>query len=331
VEGKVNGIEKFKQEASLQFNSKTFSMISQTDKKIYKPSDSVQFRLMIVNENIKPLLIRKAMSVYIEDPRGNRVKQWENVTMNNGVYTNNFKLASEPSLGMWSINFVYGNEIQYQKFEVARYVLPKIEVTVTQGLRNTFKSGKMVVQVVAKYTYGKPVKGLATVKADNLYGFSSNRPNSFYRKVVPINEKAIVEFDIERDFGKRQTSGNVDVNIEASVTDELTGTVFTGKGTIKLYDDDGNIDSNYELRVSDYDTNFKPGLPYTFTITASRLDGSPVIDAVNPVNVNAFFGWNDNASRPLLYKLDNSGKVEVTLTAPLSAEVLDFEVHGITI
>jgi hypothetical protein len=327
VEG--SGAANFIEEAWLGYNAKSYSMMAQTDKTVYKPGDFVKFRVMVVDENLKPLKLIKKLSVFIEGPRGKRVKQWADIgrTLKNNVFSDRFKLPSAPSLGEWALNVQYGNDVQFLKFDVDQSVVPKIEVIVTAPIRNTFKSGKFVFNVATKYAYGQPAVGLANLQAKKSYGFMSRKPGSFYKKTVPISSQTMVEYDIEETFGERNTSINTAwINVEAGIKDEVTGTTYTGKAMIPIYDD-----NFMDLRISEYDTNFKPGLPFSFTVQVLKLDGKPVIDPVNPINVITYYGWDDGDRNVMQVKMDKDGRAVVTMTAPLSADVLDFQVSLIKI
>lgn len=47
----------FKHEASLDVQTKKVAILIQTDKGIYKPSDTVKFRVFVLNENLRPAAI----------------------------------------------------------------------------------------------------------------------------------------------------------------------------------------------------------------------------------------------------------------------------------
>jgi hypothetical protein len=68
------------------------------------------------------------------------------------------------------------------------------------------------------------------------------------------------------------------------------------------------------------------GIPYKFSISAYTDEGKPINDTNNPVNVTVYYGWNDKIKSLNQYYFKKNGKIEVSITAPLSAELLDFEV-----
>lgn len=60
----VSGII-FKNESNIDFHAKSFSVFIQTDKAIYKPGDTVRFRVLVLDPNMKPADIRGPLKIYI--------------------------------------------------------------------------------------------------------------------------------------------------------------------------------------------------------------------------------------------------------------------------
>lgn len=98
----VSGI-KFLNESTINLNEKRFSAFIQTDKAIYKPSDKIQFRVIVVDPDMNPLKLNGDLHVHILDGKSNRLKQWSNESVTNGVYSNDLQLSDHPVLGDWTI------------------------------------------------------------------------------------------------------------------------------------------------------------------------------------------------------------------------------------
>lgn len=77
----------------------------------------------------------------------------------------------------------------------------------------------------SKYTYGKNVRGKAIVSIDVTSLYETDESNFVVIKTVPINGKASVEFDLEREvrvkFRKYITEQAY--NLRAMVVEEFTG------------------------------------------------------------------------------------------------------------
>lgn len=70
---------------------------------MYKPGDIVKFRVLILDSETKPAIIKGPLKVYIKDGKSNRLKQWLDAKTTKGVYTNEFQLSDSPVLGIWQI------------------------------------------------------------------------------------------------------------------------------------------------------------------------------------------------------------------------------------
>ncbi|TMW44836.1 hypothetical protein DOY81_010086, partial [Sarcophaga bullata] len=104
----------------------------QTDKAIYKPLDLIQFRIVILDEHTRPLKLTEPIRVYITDNKGNRVKQFKDIRLVNGVYTGKCQLSQRPNLGQWTIQVkITGKQYAFEtakQFTVDKYTLPKFSL-----------------------------------------------------------------------------------------------------------------------------------------------------------------------------------------------------------
>ncbi|KFP82883.1 Ovostatin, partial [Apaloderma vittatum] len=131
----------------------------ETDKPIYKPGQSVMFRVIALDFNFKPV---QEMSIFffLQDPQGNRIFQWQNVTSEMNIIQIEFPLTEEPILGIYKIIVAKksGDKTDHS-FLVEEYVLPKFDVTVTAPESLTILDSEFTVKVCGVYTYGQPVEG----------------------------------------------------------------------------------------------------------------------------------------------------------------------------
>uniref|UniRef100_A0A1Y9H2W1 CD109 antigen n=1 Tax=Anopheles dirus TaxID=7168 RepID=A0A1Y9H2W1_9DIPT len=297
----------FKNETNLEYQQKSFSVFIQTDKSIYKPGDTVRFRVLVLDPNTKPLLKAESVSVHINDGKANRIKQWKEGKLVKGVFESELTLSTAPVLGAWSINVEVLGTKHNKVFEVDEYVLPKFEVTVESPGITTFKDGKVKAIIRSKYTYGKPVKGEATVSASPEFRFHYVQPfakDVITRKVIPIDGKGSVEFDLREEL---HLEGDYTRNIviEAVVEEELTGRKQNSSAKITIHD------RRYKMELVKSDDNFKPGLPYTARLKVTYQDGAPVQDQTNPVEVKQT--TYDRTLAVKNYTLDQNGMAELDI------------------
>lgn len=148
------------------------------------------------------------------------------------------------------------------KFEVAEYVLPKFDVSIETSKHHYYKDGKLRATIRSKYTYGRALKGEATVSVyPKTYGsFQPLISNLITRKVMKIDGKAFFEFDIKDEL-KFNEDYEQAIAIEAVVEEELTGRKQNTTMEIALHK------SKYKIDFVKSSSSYKPGLPFTVTVS----------------------------------------------------------------
>ncbi|NWI23280.1 A2MG protein, partial [Sula dactylatra] len=151
--------------ATLQFRSRKSVLVKnseslvfvQTDKPIYKPGQTVLFRIVSLDKDFRPL--------NEVDPKKNRLYQWAKTELKGGLIQLFFNLTSEPMEGTYTVvaQKASGKTIQHP-FSVEEYVLPKFEVTVKMPKVITILDENVKVTVCGLYTFGKPVPGLVSFR-----------------------------------------------------------------------------------------------------------------------------------------------------------------------
>ncbi|TDG38827.1 hypothetical protein AWZ03_014751, partial [Drosophila navojoa] len=156
----VSGLE-FKNSTQLSLVEFKPYVKVQTDKGKYKPGDTINYRVIFLDENLKPSLAEDDVVVWFEDPKRNRIKELKHIKTRGGVYTGKFELSDFALLGSWTLSVQNGDSYSDERvyFEVEKYVLPKYTVTMDATQHVSVKDGDMQVVVKANYTYGKPVNG----------------------------------------------------------------------------------------------------------------------------------------------------------------------------
>ncbi|NXB19550.1 A2MG protein, partial [Rhagologus leucostigma] len=156
--------------ATLKFSTSKLVMVQnseslvfiQTDKPIYKPGQTVLFRIVSLDEEFRP--------VNEMDPKKNRLYQWTNVELDMGFIQLFFNLTSEPIQGTYKVvaQKASGKTIQHS-FSVEEYVLPKFEVTVKMPKVISILDEELKVTVCGLYTFGKAVPGLVNFRVCRKY------------------------------------------------------------------------------------------------------------------------------------------------------------------
>lgn len=292
------------------------SVFIQTDKGIYKPGDTIRFRVVILDANLKPADLKDDVNIFLNDGQGNRVKQWTKVQPTKGVFSSELELSSAPVLGNWILTCNALGETVTKQIEVAEYVLPKFEVTVDAQRHSTFKDGTIRATIRSKYTYGKPVKGEVTVSVYPTLFVGSVQPfssNFIARKVVPIDGKATVEVDIVKELGiNKEQEYERDVVIEAIVEETLTGRRQNGTGTVTLHK------TKYKIIMTNDGDYYKPGLPFKTWVSVQHHDGTPVRDKTNKIAIDTVYEYQDANKTTKEYLMDDNGMVELDMVIPVN-------------
>uniref|UniRef100_K1PVK1 Alpha-2-macroglobulin bait region domain-containing protein n=1 Tax=Magallana gigas TaxID=29159 RepID=K1PVK1_MAGGI len=268
----------FSNYTTVDFNPKYSSIMIQTDKAIYKPGQTIHFRvfgmypdLTLVNDNI---------DVEIYDPMGNKIGQWKNKVPDNGVFTDSLVMSDHPLLGEWKIKAIQGNEAYTKTVTVDEYVLPKFDVTLElppYGLSSRNLTG---IKVVSKYTFGKPVKGVVDIRirppylSQSPWSIENRKKQGLIDQIshsAPINGE--YKFDVENSKLKSLDKwlDYSELLFEVNVTEAITGLRQNATGTVRFYPFENKVEFLQSLPKS-----FKPGLQYKVLGRVTRQDDSPI-------------------------------------------------------
>nr|QGH45422.1 complement system-related protein C3a.2 [Cyprinus carpio] len=137
----------------------------QTDKPIYTPASTVNYRIFSLTPDQHPF-DGTSISVDIMNPQGITLDR-DQFQPRQGIRTKNFALPELASFGVWKLIAKYTNTPQKNfttEFEVMEYVLPSFEVTLNP--RKPFfyvNEDSLTVDISAKYLFGNKVRGTAFV------------------------------------------------------------------------------------------------------------------------------------------------------------------------
>ncbi|XP_067551768.1 pregnancy zone protein-like [Pseudorca crassidens] len=235
----------------------------QTDKPIYKPGQTVRFRIVSVDVNFHPLNEMFPV-VYIENPKKNRIFQWHSVNLHWGLKQLSFPLSVEPTLGPYKVILQKesGKKIEHS-FEVNEYVLPKFEVQVKMPKTIGFLDDEFVVSVCSLYTYGKPVRGLVTINVCRRYSRYSSTCHGKHSQSIceefsqqADEEGCFTQLVKSKIFHLRQKGYDMKLLVEAKVREEGTGLELTGHGSCKI------TNTLSKLKFTKVDSHYRRGLPF---------------------------------------------------------------------
>ncbi|XP_052071276.1 CD109 antigen-like [Mytilus californianus] len=280
----------------IQVSSRASSIFIQTDKAVYKPGDLVQFRVFGTNTRLK--VLTDPMTIYIQDPKRNRVKQFLNVRPAFGVFAGTFQLSTLTNLGRWTIRVEQKREKNSKGFDVERVVLPKFEVNVVLPPFELKTDRFFTVTINALYTFGKPVQGDAELTIKRRW--TRNTKDQIVKK-FKINGKATIRVlmsEIEPKLGTY-------IEVTAKVTETITGISANDTGNVQIYDTPEKL--TFSSSMSSF---FKPGLDYSIILRATQRDDSPLNPPLGFVNIT------------VTYTVPGERKPQIGLSSPGSNQIM---------
>ncbi|XP_072105923.1 venom factor-like isoform X1 [Mobula birostris] len=257
----------------------------QTDKPIYTPSQTVLYRLLTVDSELKPN--RVPTIVEFVNPQDIIVEQKE-VIMNEagGIIGSTYKIPEIVNIGIWKIIARYENAPDANfttQFEVKEYVLPSFEVTLASKQPFFYVDDtELNVTVTARYSYGKDVEGRAFI----LFGVlkDGRRTSIAYslQAVSIINGKGAAK--LTRD---QLTKSFADINSLVGSSIYVTASVIAHTGTDLVEAEKTDIKivvSPYAILLTKTPKYYKPGMPFDMMVYVTNPDGSPANNV--PVKVD---------------------------------------------
>uniref|UniRef100_A0A8C9KUM3 Ovostatin-like n=1 Tax=Serinus canaria TaxID=9135 RepID=A0A8C9KUM3_SERCA len=243
----------------------------QTDKPIYKPGQTVRFRVVALDLNFKP--------VQEKDPGGNRILQWQNVKSEMNITQLEFPLTEEPILGNYKIIVAKkSGDRTNHSFYVEEYVLPKFDVTVTAPESLTVLDSEFTVKVCGLYTYGQPIEGkvkLSVCRDFDSYGRCKKSPvcQSFTKNLE--TDGCLSHVFSSKIFELHRTGYMRNLDVKATVTE---------KGTAAQVISITRVIST--VQFENMDPHFRRGIPYFGQIKLVDKDNSPISNEVIQLFVN---------------------------------------------
>uniref|UniRef100_A0A8C6R234 Alpha-2-macroglobulin n=1 Tax=Nannospalax galili TaxID=1026970 RepID=A0A8C6R234_NANGA len=279
--------QEFRKRSTVLVKHKESLVFVQTDKPIYKPGQAVKFRVVSLDENFHPLNELIPL-LYIQDPKGNRIVQWQSLKLESGLRQLSVPLSSEPLQGSYKVvvQKEAGGTVEHP-FNVEEFVLPKFEVQVTVPKIITIMDEEVNVSVCGIYTYGKPVPGRVTVNMCRKY---SNPSKCFGEESQAFCEKFSQQLDNHGCFSQKvrtkafqlkRQEYEMQLEVEATVQEEGTGVEGTGRGSCAI------TRTISKLSFVKADSHFKQGIPFVGQVLLVDGKGVPMPNEMVVIRANS--------------------------------------------
>uniref|UniRef100_A0A182J8Z6 TEP1-F n=1 Tax=Anopheles atroparvus TaxID=41427 RepID=A0A182J8Z6_ANOAO len=297
-------------EISLIYLHKSLSGLIQLNKPVYKPGDSVLFRAIVLDSDLKPPVNVKTVQVTIEDPDGNVIRKWSKGRLHVGVFEGDLQISPVPTLGTYSIHLTLdGRELVSKAFQVKEYVLSSFDVNIFPNEIPLEIHQGLSLTVTAKYYTGQPVTGTAKVEV-----YLEDKLDQ--TKIFSLSGQKHMDFKFNKPWEMYEDEQVVHVTLR-----------FTEKNTnetIVKHEEIVTYKHPYRVELIKNRPVFHHDLPYDCALRVQYQDGRPAKDIETLVEVTGATRNRDDAGNGFgqLYTSDREGLIKLRLHPSLSVKEL---------
>jgi CD109 antigen len=261
--------QKIQDQAPIRVESGTLVFL-ETDKPIYKPGQTVHFRLLALSPALRPATGQATLDVL--DARGIKVFRATPTLDEFGLATVDLPLSSEPNLGVWKATATIGQRSAELDLQVEEYVLPKFDLKIVLKQSWALASDPVAGTITAEYVYGKPVDGEVDLTAYRYVG--TWQQYAHLSQPIAGGKLAFQIPAVGYAAGSPANGGLGNVRLDVVVREQSTGyeEKVSELATIAA--------APIHLTLIPESTTFKPSLPFSILVIAETPDKKPVDLAV---------------------------------------------------
>lgn len=265
---------RFQKEARIMLSYKNGMVFIQTDKPVYTPNQSVKIRVIPLEFDMTPS--NKKIDLVIQNPQGIRVQQWKDLDTSTGIISKRLNLGDYILMGNWTITAVYGHQDLHNtstQFEVKEYVLPRFSVKISAPQYILPITGEFSVNITARYSYGKPVRGNAYVRLKIVALNGTTYP---FFVVSTLHEDGFATIKASTLVLRRMKGGSLwfPEKSRLLVDVELTETA-TGEKRMAVDSSCQFTSSPYMIEFKNTAKYFKPGLRFVVKVVVTYPNKNP--------------------------------------------------------
>ncbi|XP_074915917.1 alpha-2-macroglobulin-like protein 1 [Chelonoidis abingdonii] len=242
-----------------------------------------------------------------QDPSGNRIAQWRDVTPQQGIVDLSLPLSAEPALGTYAIE-AQGTR---HSFSMEEYVLPKFEVTLELPPVVTVLDKILLLRVCGRYTYGKPVLGkvqasLCREEQPVYHGYHlhAKRTGALCTELTgQTDSNGCFSREVgTAPFNLTQSGYRMSLQAKASLVEEGTGVELNATKSCDIVSEIATV------TFEDADNTYRAGIPYTGKMLLKAAGGS----ALKNEKLQLFVSYGD-VRQNQTFLTDESGRASFEL------------------
>ncbi|MBS1716121.1 MAG: hypothetical protein JSS72_00135 [Armatimonadetes bacterium] len=226
---------------SQNYDNESLRMAFSTDRPVYRPGDTVQFRGVlrkIVDGSLK-LPSKGEATVQIYDPANNLLESKQVAINQHGVFSGQFVSNPEAMPGSYRLNLITKDGQKEDHFGIAAYRKPEFKVEVVPDKQPRYRGDDITGVVQARYYFGAPLPG-----AKVMINVSRHRHWGYQAETESDDE----ESDADHSYGSPYYSTQLE-----GVTDEQGNYRFSVSTKDQPSEDDGDsalpigYDADYQV------------------------------------------------------------------------------------
>jgi len=279
------------------------AILIETDKPIYKPGQTLQGRVLLLNNELAPL--EGAVEVVIRDGKGIKLDRQALRSNEYGVAPFSLPIANEANFGVWKIEATSADGRSEIDVRVEPYVLPRFRVEADLPRMWFLPDERIGGTIRAQYFFGKPVAGTARILAKR-YVAEWEEYDAFEGPLGPSGEVAFEIDPVGFVAGTAGASGDGSVLLEIAVEDE-SGHAEETTRLLRIPPAPVKVEL---IAASD---TVKPELPLDVLVVTETPDDTPVD---RTLAVRATYETNNGAREETKTVSTQGGMADVFFTPP---------------
>ncbi|XP_058450151.1 thioester-containing protein 1 allele R1-like [Malaya genurostris] len=298
----------------LKFQLVTDLILIQMDKPIYRPGNTVKFRILVVDQQMKPTRSIQSIHVTVFDPEENVILSWPSVKLQNGIFQSQLEIANEPNLGNWSIGVSIPGKDHSHPFLVDDYKLPKHDIRISSPKVATLNDDTFLVDVDGRYIFGKPIKGDITVTAQ---GHRKLNITSRFHGLLRA------KFNIRELFGFDESENHQWIQVDVSLQERHSKKMLHSTKSFQIFK------TRHIINLQKSSKYLVPGRPYNCWLHIGSPDGrEPNIAPNEKFSVSIVYTGNNQFTQSEELNVDTSNRntIPMTINVPILAAAAEIDV-----
>ncbi|XP_070504901.1 CD109 antigen-like [Chironomus tepperi] len=305
---------------NIEVDKKNFYAFIQTDKPIYFPGDTVRFRVVIVDRDLKPYAINN-MEISIIDSLNRTIELYDDPGENYvGVFKENFILSQNTELGTWKIRVVVDKRYEsstYKTFSVQKFNPPSLIAHLNLADQHMLHTSVLRVSFYAENQVGDFVQGNAqltikcTTTGETIITESFNNTADIQHVEYKVNANLNATAGVKLDY---------EVSLEFTELESQEKSLKTATFTV-------HPDFKFKIRANHPD-KFLPEFPFNLDVFIYDWKDSIVENSTDTVKIVYTTRYQDGTEHSFTYDaLISNGIVQNSFFDPEDAHELSFKIY----